>query len=291
MDNPKEWTRTTDDYVGWAHANTLPHAQKAIEVTPVPVNKKPLKLLDVACGTGVVTETLAQKYPDVKDAVILATDFSQGMVDHVEMNKRNRGWENVEAMVMDATAMDLPDSSMDVIYCVFGVMLMPNSDEALSEMHRVLEEGGSVSIVTWHSQDIFPIFGEATAKVNASAQKSGASSSIEEETAKVLTAPTGGRPQAEKTWMDLEFCQEKLEAAGFKDVKGFEEKGVFKIHDLKGYMDMVVRNPGMATMVANWSPEQVQEFQDIAIRLIKEKYGDQEEYDMNVVSNILYGRK
>ncbi|KAG0000984.1 hypothetical protein BGZ80_001074 [Entomortierella chlamydospora] len=290
MDNPQGWTRTKDDYVDWAHANTLPHAQKAIEVTPVPVNKKPLRLLDVACGTGVVTETLAQKYPDVKDAVILATDFAQGMVDHVEMNKRNRGWENVEAMVMDATAMDLPDSSMDVIYCVFGVMLMPSSEKALSEMYRVLEEGGSVSIVTWHSQDVFSIFGEASAKVNASAQKSDASS-IEEETAKVLAAPTGGRPQAAKTWMDLEFCQEKLEAAGFKDVKGFQEKGVFKIRDIKGYMGMVVRNPGMATMAANWSPEQVQEFQDIAIRLIKEKYGDQEEYAMNVVSNILYARK
>ncbi|KAF9360631.1 hypothetical protein BGX26_008469 [Mortierella sp. AD094] len=283
MDNPKEWTRTKDDYVNWAHVNTLPHAQKAIEVTPVPVNKKPLRLLDVACGTGVVTETLAQKYTDIRDAVIIATDFSQGMVDHVEMNKQSRQWKNVETMVVDATAMDLPDSSMDVIYCIFGVMLMPGSDKALSEMYRVLEEGGSLSIATWHSQEIIPIFGEASAKVNALAQKS-------DPTVEAVKAPSGlpislGGSSAAKTWMDLEFCQEKLETAGFKDVKGFHEKGVFKIRNIKEYMVMAVRNPGLAAMTVNWNPEQVQQFQDIVVDLVKEKYGDQEEYALNVVSN------
>ncbi|KAF9426062.1 hypothetical protein BGZ76_002951 [Entomortierella beljakovae] len=290
MDKPEGWSKTADDYVHWAHAFTLPHAQKAIEVTPVSTKRKPLRFLDVACGTGVVTETLAQKYPDPKDAVILSTDFAQGMVDHVEANKQQHQWKNVETKVMDATALDLPDASMDGIYCIFGVMLIPACDKALSEMHRVLEDGGSISIATWHYQDIMPIFIEATGEINALTQ--GSESNIEPSklpSGMHFGAPPGTSPP--KTWMDLDFCIEKVESAGFKDVKGFQYDGIFKIVNIKEYMVMAVRNPGFAAIVAKWNPDQIQQFQDLVIKKVINKWGDKEEYTMNVSSNIVYGRK
>ncbi|KAF9426061.1 hypothetical protein BGZ76_002950 [Entomortierella beljakovae] len=290
MDKPEGWSKTADDYVHWAHAFTLPHAQKAIEVTPVSTKRKPLRFLDVACGTGVVTETLAQKYPDPKDAVILSTDFAQGMVDHVEANKQQHQWKNVETKVMDATALDLPDASMDGIYCIFGVMLIPACDKALSEMHRVLEDGGSISIATWHHQDIMPIFVEATGEINALTQ--GSESTIEPSklpSGMYFGAPSGISPP--KTWMDLDFCIEKVESAGFKDVKGFQYDGVFKIFNIKEYMVMMVRNPGFSAVVAKWNPDQIQQFQDLVVKKVINKWGDKEEYTMNVSSNIVYGRK
>ncbi|KAF9111725.1 hypothetical protein BGX27_004537 [Mortierella sp. AM989] len=290
MDIPEDWTRIKDDYVQWAHASTSLHAQKTIEVTPVPANKKPLRFLDVACGTGVVPEILAQKYTNPEDAIILATDFAQGMVDHVEKIKQERQWKNVETKVMDATAMSLPDSSMDVIFCVFGVMLIPNSEKALSEMYRVLEEGGSVAIVTWHYQAIWPIFMEATAKINALAQVS-APTAVEAPKVPFGLSTDDAKQQAKKSWVNLDYCKEKLEAAGFKDVKGLEEKNVFRIPDLKEFMTVSLRNPGFASMTANWSSELTQKFKDLVIESFKEKYGDKDEYHMDVSSNILYARK
>src|SRR5262249_965900 len=56
---------------------------------------------------------------------------------------------NIEAMMMDAQALDFPEASFDAAFCMFGFMFFPDRGRAFRELHRVLRPGGRALIATW----------------------------------------------------------------------------------------------------------------------------------------------
>jgi ubiquinone/menaquinone biosynthesis C-methylase UbiE len=64
---------------------------------------------------------------------------------------------------MDAETLALPDASFDVVLCALGLMYMPNPQQALREMRRVLKPAGRVSLAVWGERSkcgwsaLFPI--------------------------------------------------------------------------------------------------------------------------------------
>jgi ubiquinone/menaquinone biosynthesis C-methylase UbiE len=64
---------------------------------------------------------------------------------------------------MDAETLDLPDASYDVVLCALGLMYMPDPEQALREMRRVLRPGGRISLAVWGERSkcgwsaLFPI--------------------------------------------------------------------------------------------------------------------------------------
>jgi ubiquinone/menaquinone biosynthesis C-methylase UbiE len=91
-------------------------------------------VLELACGTGQLTYRLAG---DVK--LWTATDFSPKMVE--EAKKQGKG-ANIEFNVADATALRYKDESFDVVVIANALHIMPEPDQALSEICRVLKQGG-----------------------------------------------------------------------------------------------------------------------------------------------------
>ena len=97
-------------------------------------------VLDLAAGTGDVTEALAQS-----GAHVISTDISPVMVEAA----RRRGIPDVDHRVMDMQAIDLPDSSVDGVVSRYGYMLVPDPALALRETRRVLKPGGRLAFATW----------------------------------------------------------------------------------------------------------------------------------------------
>ena len=97
-------------------------------------------MLDLAAGTGDVTEALAQN-----GARVISTDVSPVMVEAA----RRRGIPGVEHRVMDMQAIDLPDASVDAVVSRYGYMLVPDPALALRETRRVLKPGGRLAFATW----------------------------------------------------------------------------------------------------------------------------------------------
>ena len=97
-------------------------------------------VLDLAAGTGDVTEALAQSGPHV-----ICTDVSPVMVEAA----RRRGIPGVDHRVIDMQAIDLPDSSVDGVVSRYGYMLVPDAALALRETRRVLKPGGRLAFATW----------------------------------------------------------------------------------------------------------------------------------------------
>ena len=119
------------------------------------------KILDIFCGTGLVTLPLAEMVQP--GGSVTGVDLSEGMVQEACLRAEKKGVENVSFKYMDAEALDLSDNSFDVVICSLGLMYFSYPQKALREMHRVLKPGGRVTALVWGKRDncgwagVFPI--------------------------------------------------------------------------------------------------------------------------------------
>jgi SAM-dependent methyltransferase len=101
------------------------------------------KVLDVACGTGVVSLTAART-----GAVVHGVDLTPELIQRA---KENAALMRLEASFQeaDAEALPFPDATFDVVVSQFGHMFAPRPDVTTAEMLRVLKPGGTVAFSTW----------------------------------------------------------------------------------------------------------------------------------------------
>src|SRR6185295_12953786 len=60
-----------------------------------------------------------------------------------------RGLQNIEFRVGDMLDLDIPDSELDVVVCVFGIFFVPDMPAAVHELWRLVRPGGKLAITTW----------------------------------------------------------------------------------------------------------------------------------------------
>ncbi len=130
--NKRFWERFAFIYTGFMKKNAMVYDELCRRI------RKHLShtdsVLELACGTGQLTYRLAG---DVK--LWTATDFSPKMVE--EAKKQGKG-ANIEFNVADATALRYKDESFDVVVIANALHIMPEPDQALAEICRVLKQGG-----------------------------------------------------------------------------------------------------------------------------------------------------
>jgi ubiquinone/menaquinone biosynthesis C-methylase UbiE len=96
------------------------------------------RVLDVACGTGIVARLAAERVG--RDGAVARLDLNPGMIA-VARAVAPPGVP-IEFHQASAEAMPLPDGSFDVVLCQLGLQFMPDKPAALREMCRVLVPGG-----------------------------------------------------------------------------------------------------------------------------------------------------
>lgn len=103
------------------------------------------RVLELAAGPGSLGPVLASRVGPT--GTVLLSDLAPAMVAAAE--RRNAGHANVDVAVIDASAIDRPDGSFDVVVCRMGLMFAPDPQAALGEVHRVLAPGGRLGALTW----------------------------------------------------------------------------------------------------------------------------------------------
>jgi len=101
-------------------------------------------LVEVAAGTGVVTEALRKALPS--DVRIVATDLNEGMLKVAAGRVRSPA---VSFQQADAQQLPFTDGSADAIVCQFGMMFVPDKATAQREAARVLVPGGRFVFNVW----------------------------------------------------------------------------------------------------------------------------------------------
>jgi ubiquinone/menaquinone biosynthesis C-methylase UbiE len=106
------------------------------------------KVLDIACGTGVLTEQFVRM-----GAQVTAVDLTPKAV---ALTRQRLGLYHLEADVIEADAQALPfeDESFDFV-CAWGCLMhMPKTEQAISEIQRVLRPGGRFFGMMYHKNSI-----------------------------------------------------------------------------------------------------------------------------------------
>jgi len=119
------------------------------------------RVLDVACGTGVVARLATQ--PVGAAGTVAGLDIHPGMLA-VARSTTPPGvaihWHEGSA-----EAMPLPDASFDAVLCQMGLQFVLDKHAVLSEMRRVLTPGGRLILsVPGPTPQLFVIMGEALAR-------------------------------------------------------------------------------------------------------------------------------
>jgi SAM-dependent methyltransferase len=101
------------------------------------------RVLDVACGTGVVAVTAA-----ARGAKVSGLDLTPVLLERARKNAGIAGVD-IEFSEGDAEALPYPDASFDVVLSQFGHICAPRPALAVREMLRVLKNGGRIAFSTW----------------------------------------------------------------------------------------------------------------------------------------------
>ncbi len=110
------------------------------------------RVLELACGTGIVTRELVRGVGG--GASVMATDLNPAML---EVAKPEVGDGKVEYQAADACSLPFADRSFDAIACQYGVMFFPDKVKSMREARRVLKPGGRYAFNVWDSLEHNPI--------------------------------------------------------------------------------------------------------------------------------------
>lgn len=105
-------------------------------------------VLDIACGTGVLTEQFVRM-----GANVTGIDLTPKAV---ELTKKRLALYGLTANIIegDAQKLPFPDHSFDFV-CAWGCLMhMPNTEKAISEIQRVLKPGGKGLAMMYHSNSV-----------------------------------------------------------------------------------------------------------------------------------------
>ena len=119
------------------------------------------RVLDVACGTGVVTRLAAEEVG--KEGFVAGLDVNPGML--CVARSATPGDAAIDWYETSAEAMPLPDSAFDVVLCQMGLQFVPDKIQALKEIRRVLRPGGrAVLNFPGPTPRLFTALGDALAR-------------------------------------------------------------------------------------------------------------------------------
>ncbi|HEX3178159.1 MAG TPA: methyltransferase domain-containing protein [Methylomirabilota bacterium] len=104
-----------------------------------------MRILEVACGTGIVTRRLVQRLAG--RGSIIATDLNEAMFANARKGLPGPGdakWRHA-----DGTSLPFESRSFDAVLCQFGIMFFPDRAAGAREAFRVLRPGGRYLLSVW----------------------------------------------------------------------------------------------------------------------------------------------
>lgn len=114
------------------------------------------RVLDVACGTGVLAREAAGRVGAA--GRVTGLDVNEGMLAVARARAPGVDWRRGPA-----EAIDEPDGSFDAVVSQFGLMFFEDRVAALREMRRVLRPGGRLVVAVWAGIDDVPGYAAMTA--------------------------------------------------------------------------------------------------------------------------------
>jgi SAM-dependent methyltransferase len=112
-----------------------------------------MRILDIACGTGIVTHQFAERISN--QGQIVGYDISPEMLAVAQAKQSDT---IIDWRLGDASHLPFEDQAFDIVTCQFGFMFFENRVANLQEMYRVLAPRGQLMILVWGAIERNPGF-------------------------------------------------------------------------------------------------------------------------------------
>ena len=151
--NMKIWNEVAPRYhKRWASVNKGPFQSTKKLIELVKINKNDV-VLDVACGTGVVTKQIQKKVGNAGHAIGVDTSTTAIKI----AKKCNEKIKNLDFVNIDAENFSF-SKKFDIITCQYALFFFPNAEKALKNMKNSLKKSGKIGISVHGSKDNVPFF-------------------------------------------------------------------------------------------------------------------------------------
>lgn len=145
------WNIVAPDYhQNWADQKIGPF-KSTTEIVKVAEIQPSDKVLDVACGTGVVSKEIAQL---LSNGLLIGIDLSRTAL---QIARRSTFLPNVNFVEMDAENMGF-NFKFDKVTCQYGLMFFPNAEIVLKTIKKILNSNGKIVVAVHGPLDDVPYF-------------------------------------------------------------------------------------------------------------------------------------
>lgn len=121
-------------------------ASRVADVAQISSNQR---VLDVACGTGILTREVSERVG--AGGSVVGLDPNEGMLLVAKRKAPEIEWRQGRAEVLP-----FESNNFDAVVCQFGLMFFENRRAALEEMVRVLRQGGHLAVAVWDLLENIP---------------------------------------------------------------------------------------------------------------------------------------
>jgi len=151
--NMKIWNEVAPRYhKRWASVSKGPFQSTTKLIESVNI-KKGNTVLDVACGTGVVTKKIRNKVGN--SGYVIGADTS---ITAIKIAKKwNERKSNLDFVNVDAEKFSF-SKKFDVVTCQYALFFFPNAQKALKNMRNSLKESGKIGISVHGRKEKVPFF-------------------------------------------------------------------------------------------------------------------------------------
>jgi SAM-dependent methyltransferase len=114
------------------------------------------RVIDVACGTGILTRPVAAHAGP--DGRVVGVDINPAMIATARAIEPDEGSAPIDYRAGDGSALDEPSGAYDVAYCQQGLQFFPDPSAGAAELRRVVRDGGRAVVAVWQGIDRHPLF-------------------------------------------------------------------------------------------------------------------------------------
>ena len=189
------------------------------------------RVVDVACGTGIVARIAAERVGPT--GIVVGIDLNQGMLGVARVVSTDAQFSgSLQWQEASADKLPFPDGSFDVVYCQLGLQFFADRAAALREMRRVLGAEGRLALMVWRGIQESPGFAALAEALQRHVGQAAA----------IMRAPFG--------LSDADELEALVRAAGFQNVAIHRRSGTVRFPSVERFVLSYVAGSPLAGPVS-----------------------------------------
>jgi ubiquinone/menaquinone biosynthesis C-methylase UbiE len=117
-----------------------------------------MQVLDVCCGTGASALPAAEAVGG--RGKVVGVDLAEGLLELAKKKAAKLRLEQVEFVKGDMTALPFAEESWDAVIIVFGIFFVPDMEDQVRKLWRLVRPGGKLGVTTWGPRFWEPAYAE-----------------------------------------------------------------------------------------------------------------------------------